>query len=576
MSWRGFSLLLLLTPLAEAAELRVIVRPLWRGEPLVMHDTRLVNAAGTRLSITRLSLLLSHAELQEPGGRWIGAKDWAEHLDAGKGRLEFRLNGVPPGSYTGFRFDLGLDEATDQRPVAQWPAGHPLNPEVNGMHWSWRGGFVFCALEGRYVLPNGELGGYSYHLAGQSCQGTVVVAVNLDLSQDATLVLNLHAERFFEAVHTIHIAEADSTHSADEDPLAGRLADNAVHLFGVEKVTREPPPAPVLNEGAELPDWFAAKIPAHFPKVRLPADNPPTLAGVALGRTLFHDTRLSVNNSQSCASCHSAAHALSDPRRFSIGAEGRTGQRQAMPLFNLAWKPAFFWDGRALSLREQVLMPIQDPDEMHETLPNAIGKIRDLAPDFEAAFGTPEISADRIAKALEQHLLSLFSGDSAMDRTVTDDKTLCEIEQRGFTLFFTESDPARGIRGADCFHCHGGAFFTNHQFLNNGLDADAALTDEGRAKVTGKAADRGKFMVPSLRNVALTAPYMHDGRFTTLEEVIEHYDHGVKPSATLDPNLAKHLRHGGLGLTVDEKAALVAFLKTLTDESFAMLDRSAR
>lgn len=576
MNWRGLCLFLLLTQVTQAADLLVRIRPLWRGEPLVMNETRLVNTAGTKLSITRLAMLLSHAELQGPGGHWIGAKGWAEYVDVGSGRLEFRLSAVPPGFYRGFRFDLGLDEITDQKPATQWPAHHPLNPELNGLHWSWRGRFVFCALEGRYEQPDGALGGYSYHLAGQPCRGTVMVPVKLDLNQDATLTLNLHTERFFDALHPIQIAEADSTHSANDDPLAVKLADNAVHLFGLETVTRElPAQAPAMTE-TSVPEWFAKLIPAHFPQLRLPHDNPPTQAGAALGKTLFHDTRLSINNSQSCASCHDAAHALSDPRQFSIGAEGRAGKRQAMPLINLAWKPAFFWDGRAPSLREQVLQPIQDPDEMHEALPNVIPKISDLAPAFEAAFGTPEINADRIAKALEQHLLTLISGDSAMDRTITASKPLSEMEQRGFTLFFTESDPARGIRGADCFHCHGGAFFSNHQFLNNGLDTDATLKDEGRAKVTGKAADRGKFIVPSLRNVAHTAPYMHDGRFATLEEVIEHYDYGIKPSSTLDPNLAKHMRYKGLGLNSEEKAALLAFLKTLTDEAFAETSIAAK
>ena len=155
-----------------------------------------------------------------------------------------------------------------------------------------------------------------------------------------------------------------------------------------------------------------------------------------------------------------------------------------------------------------------------------------------------------------------------MDRTLTQKEQLSELEQRGFMLFFTESDPGRGIRGADCFHCHGGVHFTNNQFINNGLETEVDMEDAGRAQVTGLASDRGKFMVPSLRNVAITAPYMHDGRFNTLEEVLEHYDHGVERSATLDPNLAKHLRYGGLRLSEEEKAALVAFLKTLTDTAF--------
>jgi cytochrome c peroxidase len=213
-----------------------------------------------------------------------------------------------------------------------------------------------------------------------------------------------------------------------------------------------------------------------------------------------------------------------------------------------------------------VLRPIQDPTEMHETLDHVVSKLGDLADEFQAAFGNAEVTADTLAKALEQYLLSLVSTGSKMDRTITHAEPLTEQEQQGFTLFFTESDPGRGVRGADCFHCHGGAHFTNNLFLNNGLDDDAGLKDEGLMQVTKQAKDRGRFIVPSLRNVALTAPYMHDGRFGTLEAVIDHYNDGLKRSNTLDPNLAKHLRYEGLGLTQEEKSALVAFLRTLTGE----------
>lgn len=566
--------LALLLPLtqAEAAQLSVRIRPLWQGRPLMMNEVGLTRPTGGRVSVTRLAMLLSRARLRDSNGRWIGAEAWAEFVDAGSGRLSFRLDGIPAGVYSAFRFDLGLDEKTDRAEVTRWPASHPLNPSVNGLHWSWRGGHVFCAVEGRHELSGGQIAGYSFHLAGQACRGTVEVPVQIDLTDRParTLVLNLHADRFFDAVHAIDLSASDSTHSADDDPLAARLADNAIHMFGLEQVTPEGLDVSTQDApGAEIPGWLRERIPAQFPRMKLPADNPLTKAGAALGRTLFHDVRLSSNNRQSCASCHDATHALSDARRFSLGAEGRAGTRQAMPLFNLAWKPAYFWDGRSPSLRDQVLRPIQDPDEMHETLPRAVAKVQDLGPAFASAFGSNDITPERIARALEQHLLTLVSGSSPMDRTVTEDSKLSAREQRGFTLFFTESDPGRGIRGADCFHCHGGALFSNHQFLNNGLDADEAFKDEGRARVTGLRADRGRFMVPSLRNIALTAPYMHDGRFATLEEVIEHYDHGIRPSSSLDPNLAKQLRHGGLGLSQEDKDALVAFLKSLTDDAFA-------
>jgi cytochrome c peroxidase len=184
---------------------------------------------------------------------------------------------------------------------------------------------------------------------------------------------------------------------------------------------------------------------------------------------------------------------------------------------------------------------------------------------FERAFGTAEISADRVARALEQFLLTQVSHDSRFDRSLRGEEQLTAEEQHGFALFNTEYDPRREQFGADCFHCHGGPLFQSATFANNGLDLK--FNDSGRFAVTRREGDTGKFAVPSLRNVAVTGPYMHDGRFNTLNEVIEHYSTGVKRSASLDPNLAKH-PEGGVPLSESDKKALVAFLKSLTDRRF--------
>ena len=289
-----------------------------------------------------------------------------------------------------------------------------------------------------------------------------------------------------------------------------------------------------------------------------------------MGDKLFHDPRLSRNNAQSCATCHDRAFAFADKRAFSVGADGDLTDRNAMPLFNLAWKKEFFWDGRAPSVRKQAMVPIQKPNEMHESLEHVVRKLS-AAPEyaglFEKAFGSKEITAEKIGISLEAFVLTLTSFDSKFDRAMRGEGSLTEQEKRGFQLFVTEYDPRRQQFGADCFHCHGGAFFTDFGFHNNGLDQASALKDSGRAQVTHVASDEGKFATPSLRNVALTAPYMHDGRFNTLDEVVEHYDHGVRNSATLDPNIAKHPA-SGLNLSAADKRALVAFLKTLTDEKF--------
>lgn len=212
-------------------------------------------------------------------------------------------------------------------------------------------------------------------------------------------------------------------------------------------------------------------------------------------------------------------------------------------------------------------MPMENPAEMHQSLDKTIAKLAagaEYPALFASAFGSPGITTNRLALALEQFVLTLVSCDSKLDRALQGGEPLTGGEKRGFELFMTEYDPRRGLRGGDCFHCHGGALFQSQGFANNGLDAD--FPDAGRGAVTGREWDKGRFAVPSLRNVELTGPYMHDGRFKTLEEVVAHYCSGVKRSATLDPNLAKH-PDGGLDLPEGDQKALVAFLKTLTEES---------
>ncbi len=554
---------------AQGAGLTVQVEPRWREQPLVLAEPTLQNAAGNRLSITRLTTLLSAAKLQREDGTWIGAGDWQACLDLEKKRMSFTLDGVPAAKYQALRFDVGLDEASDKSDPATRPAGHPLHPDVNSLHWGWKGGYVFFAIEGRWRQKEETDGGFSYHLGGQPCRGTVEVRTELDLRSDLRMALVLDAARIFDAVHKIDITASDSTHSGADGGLARRMADNVMASFSLLNVmpdtTARPGPATVT---VTSPGGVTLAIPSHFPQAAWPVDNQLTTEGVALGRRLFNETRLSGNGTQSCSSCHQEKAAFTDPARFSTGAEGKPGARNSMPLANLAWKPAYFWDGRVTRLRDQVLHPIQDPVEMNGNLTDLTKKLTAGATypaAFTKAFGSPGITPERVGLALEQYLLTIISGSSKLDQALHGGPALTEEEALGFRLFFTESDPARGIRGADCFHCHGGAHFTNNAYMNNGLDTPAALLDQGRAKVTGAKSDSGKFMVPSLRNVARTAPYMHDGRFATLEEVIEHYDTGIQASPTLDPNLAKHLAWKGLGLKPGEKKALVAFLKALSD-----------
>ncbi len=320
---------------------------------------------------------------------------------------------------------------------------------------------------------------------------------------------------------------------------------------------------------------YALEIPLNFPPMPIPADNPLTVEGVRLGRHLFYEPRLSGNNTMSCGTCHMQSHSFSDPAQFSTGIDGIQGFRQSMPLINMGWEDHFFWDGRASTLELQVLMPVRDPIEMHETWTNAVSKLQSdpaYVGLFSKAFGVTTVDSMQAAKAIAQFVRTMISGNSKFDRYMRGDESLTIQEQLGFQLTILEggNPPAVpfGQGGADCFHCHphGGGRFTDGMIRNNGLDPESAWTDLGLGALTGQPQDRAKFKTPTLRNIALTAPYMHDGRFQTLEEVIEHYNSGGHASSTVDPNMK--YTTGGLGLTAEKKQNLLAFLNTLTDWDF--------
>lgn len=306
-----------------------------------------------------------------------------------------------------------------------------------------------------------------------------------------------------------------------------------------------------------------------FPLPTIAQDNQLTVQGVKLGRMLFYEKMMSKDGTQSCASCHRQEHAFTDTAKFSIGVRGLQGKRQAMTVFNMAWHSnEFFWDGRAHLLRDQSLLPIQDELEMDETLANVVTKLsqsQTYKDQFKRAFGSEEINSEKMSLAMEQFMNSIVSNNSKYDQYLAGKIQLSPSEERGRQLFFGEYNQFfPDSSGADCAHCHGGPNFENDKYMNNGLDA--TFTDNGRENATKNANDKGKFKVTSLRNIALTTPYMHDGRFTTLEQVVEHYNSGLKASATLDPAL-EQTRATGLFLDAQEKADLVAFLKTLTDQT---------
>ena len=560
-----------LTRVAFATNLETVIQPAFTGSPLILDSLRYENSEKETLSFTRVSFLLSGFALEKDAGGWIELPNQYAWCDAEGHRLQFILHDIPPATYRAIRFYFGPDKKTNHADISKFSADNPLNPNLNGLHWNWQGGYIFLALEGYFRNGNQKPMGYSYHFARDPRRTPISLTAALDLRHDATLTLDFDLGSLFNSPRPISITrDGVSTHSREQDPLADNLGANLRGSFRVRKfLSSVPAPAASKNRRPiELPEKytpFRFQMAPTFPMPDLPMDNPLIEERVSLGEKLFQEPAFSKDNSISCLACHDPEKGFSDPRRFSIGIHGDPSTRNSMTLWNLAWKKDFFWDGRATSLRQQVLLPVQDHDEMDESLEQVAKKLASnpsYPPLFNKAFGSTKIDANRIALALEQFVLSLTSYRSKFDLAMAGLTQLTPEEQRGFELFMTEFEPRMGQRGADCFHCHGGALFTDSQFHNNGLDVSSA--DPGRAKLTGRDSDHGKFSTPTLRNVALTAPYMHDGRFKTLEEVIDHYSSGVQRSPTLDPNLAKH-PIDGIGLTSADKKALVAFLKTLTD-----------
>jgi cytochrome c peroxidase len=306
---------------------------------------------------------------------------------------------------------------------------------------------------------------------------------------------------------------------------------------------------------------YVLNIPPSFPSMIIPSNNPLTEEGVALGKMLFFDPILSGDNSMSCASCHKQQFAFVDSsNQFSTGIDGLKGNRNAMPLYNLAWSKGFFWDAGAADLETQVVGPIENPVEMHESLTNALNELNShpIYPAlFKKVFGGDKITTSMIMRAIAQYERILISGNSKFDQYQRGEIQLTASEQRGLDLYV---DMNKG----DCNHCHViGGLFTDFELRNTGLDSIAI--DPGRARITLNSLDSGKFKTPSLRNIEVTGPYMHDGRFETLEQCIEHYNSGFKYTQNLDPNL-EYAKKGRLNQ--NEIADIVSFLKTLTDHDF--------
>lgn len=329
------------------------------------------------------------------------------------------------------------------------------------------------------------------------------------------------------------------------------------------------------SDDNSTPAYEATPVDLEIPQIfsnllvspSIPSDNPQTIEGITLGRKLFYEKKLSGDGTQACASCHLSENSFVDSDRFSTGINGELGNRNSMPIYNVAWNinNKFFWDGRAISVEDQALGPVENPIEMNNTWESAVATLQATSnyPDlFLQAFNTSTITKELVVKAIAQFERTLISGNSRFDQYLLgDESALTASEKNGFEIFM---DDDRG----DCYHCHGSdanPLWTDNIFHNNGLDS--SFEDLGLGMVTGDPLDNGLFKTPSLRNLAYTAPYMHDGRFETLDEVINHYSEGLVYSETIDP-LMKNIAVGGAHLTEPDKADLKAFLLSLSEPGF--------
>lgn len=358
-----------------------------------------------------------------------------------------------------------------------------------------------------------------------------------------------------------------------------------VCIFGIFCSCTEdtmPPSEELLTDIPYNPQTFTIEYPIYtqlidnrevvIPQMPIPADNPLTIDGVELGRHLFYDNVLSSNNTMSCASCHLPQGAFTDNLSVSPGVDGISGRRSSMSLLNVGFfDNGLFWDGRSSTLEEQALLPVEDEIELHNSWENVIPTLREsemYKKLFRKAFGiekASEIDKELAAKAIAQFERSIVSFESKFDQYLKGEVFLSDDELYGFEMYID----APGVTDAQCAHCHNLPLMTSNDYFNNGLQAANSIedfADKGLGEFT-IAAENGFFRAPSLRNIELSAPYMHNGSLQTLDEVIEHYASGGQFSPSKDPLL------DDITLNAYDKFALKEFLLTLTDRVVINEDR---
>lgn len=320
-------------------------------------------------------------------------------------------------------------------------------------------------------------------------------------------------------------------------------------ILGIESCKKDP-------DLTQSPNAIRFTVPDGWPAPFYNfANNTVSKDGFELGRRIFYDTRLSRDNSISCGSCHQSFTAFAHADHIvSHGIDGLLGTRNSPSLFNLAWNKSFFWDGGVNHIESQPPAPISNPVEMDEDLTEVVTRLSadaDYRDRFEKVFGTSEVNTQRIMRALAQFMGAMVSANSKFDQSLRGEAVLSPQEQSGLIVF-----------QSNCATCHPAPLFTDEELHNNGLPV-TAVNDSGRARITHLAEDLQKFKVPSLRNLGFTPPYMHDGRFRTLDEVLDHYGSGIVITPSLDPRLSS-----GITLTVQQREDLKSFLVTLNDSSF--------
>ena len=549
----------------DASDLNIEITHSWADHQLLLEKEWMKTTGPEEVSLTRVSYLLSEPRLVDHQGTEIVRRDWFAFVDAEEKDPAIRLDGLPKNRYKSFSFSIGLPESVNRSDPSNYSHQHPLNPLRNNLHWSWQGGYIFLALEGRYRVHD-ETFGLLYHIGNPPHLMRIELEVDWDLNSDSETTLNFDLQKVLGTIPSQH-----SSHGREGDEIAVQIKKRVENAFSVSSLRRKQTGRNLSTHDSKIrktkagigtPYPFVVK--KGFPLPALPRDFPLTQERIILGKKLFFDQGLSGDGSVSCASCHREKFAFADSRPFSLGIDSQKGSKNSMPLVNLAWKQNFTWSGTAKSIREQALKALRNPQEMGANEKELLKKISDeesYKQLFRNAFREASPTMDQIGVALEQFVISLTSMDSKFDRAVRGGDPLSQKEKRGFDLFFTEYDPRQKLYGADCFHCHGGPFFSDFRAHDNGLKKRPS--DDPTQKISNYDSAT---ITPSLRNIELTAPYMHDGRFESLDEVLKHYTSGIQRSPTLAPSLAKHGHHG-IPIPEKDQQAIIAFLKTLTNPS---------